>query len=123
MCNVKEKSPIWQSFKILLMPDRYLFLLNSKVALSRSKSISFIKNIQQLSCLFCCSKLDTITLPTVQESPIYDFGGSSQRGEMFSFTSYSLLFLFFNKESAITYFKIVSDKKVDKFVCIDLVAC
>ena len=42
---------------------------------------------------------------------------------MFSFTFYSLLFLFFNKESAITYFEIVSDKKVDKFVCIDLVAC
>ena len=41
---------------------------------------------------------------------------------MFSFTYYSLLFLFFNKESAITYFKIVSDKKVDKFVCINLVA-
>ena len=42
MCNVKEKSPIWQSFKILLMPDRCLFLLNSKVALSRSKSINFV---------------------------------------------------------------------------------
>ena len=25
----KKKSPIWQSFKILLMPDRCLFLLNS----------------------------------------------------------------------------------------------
>ena len=42
---------------------------------------------------------------------------------MFSFTFYSLLFLFFNKESVITYFEIVSVKKVHKFVCIDLVAC
>ena len=42
---------------------------------------------------------------------------------MFSITFYSLLFLFFNKVSVITYFEIVSVKKVQKFVCIDLVAC
>ena len=40
--KIEKKSPIWQSFKILVMPDRCLLLLTSKVALSRSKSMNFV---------------------------------------------------------------------------------
>ena len=79
-----------------MIPDRCLFLLNSKVALSRSKSINFVH--QQHST--------AVQLVLLLEA---GYNYSTHRPGI------SNLWLL--------YFEIVSVKKVRKFVCIDLVAC
>ena len=120
MCNVKEKSPIWQSFKILLMPDRCLLLLNSRVALSRSKSI---KNIQQLFSCFVVRSWIQLLYPPSRNLQFMALEDHLRGAKCFLLRSILYYFYFCNKELVITYFEIVLVKKVHKFVCIDLVAC